>query len=98
MRHVALCLLLFWSVGAASAQVGGTGSIEGTVTDPSGANIAGATVTATNIATGAETVRKTSEAGVFNLPLLPAGEYTVTVAATGFQSFTQTHVIVEALA
>jgi hypothetical protein len=97
MRHVALCLALFFA-GSALAQVGGTGSIEGTVTDPSGAAVAGAAVTATNIATGAETARKTTEAGVFLLPLLLPGEYTVTIKATGFQTHSQEHVIVEALA
>jgi hypothetical protein len=87
-------------IGAASAiaQVGGTGTIQGTVTDPSGGVVAGASVTAANVATGVETDRKTSDAGVFVIPLLPAGEYTVTVKATGFQTQTQPHVIVDALA
>src|ERR1700735_2128047 len=98
MRHVALCFALLAAAVSTLAQVGGTGSIEGTVTDPSGAAVAGAAVTATNAATGAETTRKTTDAGFFVLPLLPAGEYTVTVKATGFQTLTQEHVIVDALA
>ena len=85
-------------VASAIAQVGGTGTIQGTVTDPSGAVVTGASVSAINVATGAETARKTSDAGVFVLPLLTAGEYTVTVKATGFQTLTQPHVIVDALA
>jgi hypothetical protein len=98
MRHVAICFALLIFAGLALAQVGGTGSIEGTVTDPSGAAVAGADVTAVNIATGVETARKTSIAGVFVLPLLPAGEYKVTIKANGFQTLTQAHVVVEALA
>jgi len=98
MRHVALCLALLVAAGSALAQVGGTGSIEGTVTDPLNAVVADATVTAANVATGAETVRKTTEAGFFVLPLLTAGEYTVTVKAAGFETLTQPHVIVDALA
>src|SRR5580704_12993965 len=98
MRHVAICFALFVFAGLTLAQVGGTGSIEGTVTDPSGAAVAGADVTAVNIATGVETTRKTSIAGVFVLPLLPAGEYKVTIKANGFQTLTQAHVVVEALA
>src|SRR5580704_19125980 len=98
MRHVARCFALLFFAGMALAQVGGTGSIEGTVTDPSGAAVAGASVTATNVATGAVTARKTTDAGFFVLPLLPAGEYTVTVTATGFEALTQSHVIVDALA
>ncbi len=98
MRHVALCLALLVAAGSALAQVGGTGSIEGTVTDPLGAVVADATVTAANVATGAGTTRKTTEAGFFVLPLLTAGEYTVTVKAAGFETLTQPHVIVDALA
>jgi hypothetical protein len=114
MRHVARCFALLFSTlfsalfpalfpmlfsaGLALAQVGGTGSIEGTVTDPSGAAVAGAAVSATNIATGSVTARKTTDAGFFVLPLLPAGEYAVTVKAAGFETLTQSHVIVDALA
>ena len=98
MRHVALCLALLVAAGSALAQVGGTGSIEGTVTDPLGAVVADATVAATNVATGVETARKTTDAGFFVLPLLTAGEYTVTVKAAGFETLTQAHVIVDALA
>jgi hypothetical protein len=97
MRHVLFCAALLVFSGSAFAQVGGTGSIQGTVTDPSGALVTSATVTATNIATGVETSRKTTDAGFFVLPLLPAGEYTVKVNATGFQVLTQQHVVLDAL-
>jgi Carboxypeptidase regulatory-like domain/TonB dependent receptor len=97
MRHVLSCAALFAVAGLAFAQVGGTGSIQGTVADPSGALVTNATVTAKNIATGIETSRKTTDAGFFVLPLLPAGEYTVTVAATGFQVLTQQHIVLDAL-
>jgi hypothetical protein len=46
---------------AASAQVAGGGSIEGTVTDPSGGIVPEAQVTATNNATGVQTTRLTKE-------------------------------------
>lgn len=98
MRHVAVCFALLMIAGFAFAQVGGTGSIEGTVTDPSGGAVANASVTAISVATGIETARKTSEAGVFVLPLLPPGEYNVTIKANGFQTLTQEKVVVEALA
>lgn len=98
MRHVACCFALIFSIGIVSAQVGGTGSIQGTVTDPSGGVVVGASVTATNLSTGVQTVRQTTEAGVFVLSLLPAGQYTVTVKATGFQTLTQEQVALDALA
>ncbi len=98
MRLVAICFALFVFAVAAIAQVGGTGSIEGTVTDPSGAAVAGAAVTAMNLATGVETASKTTVAGVFVLPLLPPGEYRLTIKANGFQTLTQPRATVEALA
>ena len=97
MRTIVLCAGLWLVTTPAFAQVGGTGSIQGTVTDPSGAVVASAGVTATNVSTGVITDRKTNDAGFYALPLLPPGEYTVTVKATGFETFVQSHVIVDAL-
>ncbi|MBV9084303.1 MAG: TonB-dependent receptor, partial [Acidobacteriaceae bacterium] len=83
---------------AVRAQIGGTGSIQGTLTDPSGAAIPGATVTATNTKTNIKTAQETTAAGLYTIAALPAGEYALTATATGFQSVTQEHVLVDALA
>jgi hypothetical protein len=80
-----------------SAQIGGGGSIQGTVLDTSGAPVPGATVTATNAATGIQTIRQTTNAGVFALVPLQPGEYRVTVALDGFQTFARDGIIVDAL-
>ncbi len=96
-RCLIFCLALVSAAAVAPGQVGGTGTIQGTVTDPSGAVVAGASVIATNLATGVTTGRRTTDAGFFVLALLPAGEYTVTVRASGFQSFVQEHVVLDAL-
>src|SRR5271157_5909401 len=98
MRYFVLCAALLSAAALAFGQAGGTGTIQGTVTDPSGAAIPGASVTATNLGTGIKTDRKTNEAGFFAITLLPAGQYTVAVTATGFEALTQTHVTVDALA
>jgi hypothetical protein len=97
MRHFVFCLALLSAAALAFGQAGGTGTIQGTVTDPSGAAVPGASVTATNVGTGVRTERKTTEAGFVALSLLPAGEYTVTVTAAGFQTLSQEHVTVDAL-
>lgn len=60
------------------------GAIEGTVTDPSGAMVPGAQVTAKNIATGLARVTTTDTAGYYRFPALPVGEYDVTLEASGF--------------
>jgi len=63
-----------------------TGSITGAVTDTSGAVIAGATVTARNVATGVDTPVTTNASGSYNIQFLPIGQYEVTVQANGFST------------
>ena len=99
-RFAALIYLtiLLAATSTAVGQIGGSGSIQGTITDPSGAVVPQATVTALNVATGVETVRETTAAGFYVLSPLPAGEYRVKITAAGFQTLTQEHVVVDALA
>ncbi|MCX6592129.1 MAG: carboxypeptidase regulatory-like domain-containing protein [Acidobacteria bacterium] len=80
-----LALLLLAAV-AAFAQSDST-SINGTVTDPSGAAIANAKVVAKNERTGAVREVATSSAGTFVIPAIPAGLYTVTVEVAGFKKY-----------
>jgi Carboxypeptidase regulatory-like domain len=61
-----------------------TGSITGEVTDPSGALVANAKVTAENVDTGVKTQVLTNSAGVYSLRFLPIGHYTVLVEGKGF--------------
>ena len=86
---VALLLLLLPVQAAAQALYG---SIDGNVTDPSNAAIAGATVTARNTGTGESRQTTTNTAGGYSFPNLYTGAYDVTVLAPGFQPFTQTAV------
>lgn len=79
-----------------SAQIAGDGSIQGRITDQSGAVIAGATITAVENATGVSTIRKSTSAGFYAMTTLPAGKYTVTVTAPGFNTSVQEHVQVNA--
>ena len=55
-------------------------------------------MTATNVATGVQTSRQTTSAGYYSLSPLPAGRYSVTVTARGFQALVQQSVVVGALA
>ena len=71
-----------------------TGSVTGTVKDPTGAVIVGAAVTATNAQTGGEFRTVTDDAGNYLFPLLRSGTYRIVVESKGFQRVQQTGVIV----
>jgi hypothetical protein len=86
-----LCLPCLICVVLAAAANGQTtnGNIQGTVVDPQGAVVAGATVTGRNMDTGLSVPATTSGAGVFALSNLPPGRYAVTVEASGMKKYTQ---------
>jgi hypothetical protein len=90
--------LLVVFVLLSTAMLGGQtfrGTVLGTVTDPSGAVVAGATVKVKNVATGLERTTATSGDGSYAVPELPIGSYSVTVTQTGFQTFVVTGVAVD---
>lgn len=97
MRRVfTLFFVLF--IATMSVAYGQTfrGAINGTVTDPTGAVVAGAKVTATDTATNiAHSMTATSD-GQFSFQDLPPGTYAVTVTASGFQTTTVSNVAVTA--
>jgi hypothetical protein len=78
-----------------SAQVSGSGSIEGTVTDTSGSVVPGATVTCTSTATGISVVKTTTSAGFYVVSPLNPGDYTVEFKAQGFGTVRQEHIMVQ---
>src|SRR6266849_939395 len=80
----ALFLLLFTAISV-SAQVI-TGEITGTVTDPSGASVPGATVAATCAATNASRTATTGNSGSYVLSNLPPCSYSLSVSAQGFKT------------
>jgi hypothetical protein len=88
-----LMFLLLVAVSVSAQTFRGT--ILGSVTDPSGAVVAGATVTAKNAGTGLERTTQTSGDGSYSLPELPIGTYSVTITAGGFQTFEATGVVVD---
>jgi len=66
-----------------------TGAINGTITDPSGAPIVGATVTAADVARGTDFPTQTNNDGAYYLTHLPVGRYALKVEAKGFQTATK---------
>jgi outer membrane receptor protein involved in Fe transport len=66
-----------------------TGSIEGVVTDQSGAALPGVTVTLTQSATGVQRETVTDTSGLFRVPILPVGVYALKASLAGFASRSQ---------
>jgi hypothetical protein len=89
---IAVCLIALLLSGAVYAQ-GPVGTLNGTVTDPAGAVVPGATVIATHNDTGVEAKTTSTSSGTYTLPYLPAGTYTIRVNAPGFQTSTAENVL-----
>jgi hypothetical protein len=70
-----------------------SGDIRGTVVDSSGAPVSGVSVDALNIATGIHTHGTTGNTGVYDLPFVETGEYTVTFTKSDFDKFVQIGVV-----
>ena len=88
MRRIALllaALLLLVVASVSSFGQAGTSTVRGTVTDPQGNVVAGATVTLTNQSTSASRTATTADVGVYNFDFVPPGDYKVEVSATGFK-------------
>jgi hypothetical protein len=80
----------------ALGQAQNTGTIYGSVIDPTGAVVSGAQVVAAESSLGVNRTVKTSKAGEFNLPSLPVGTYTLTVTGEGFQTYVADTITVDA--
>ena len=89
----ALALLL--TAGRLVAQIAGTGTIQGIVTDPTGAIVPDATVTLTEESTHVTRTIHSDKSGSYVFPNIEVGTYTVSVAAQGFQTYARTHNILE---
>ena len=63
-----------------------SGNLVGTISDPTGAVVANAEVTATNVGTSASVVTHTNSTGEYRFDNLPVGAYKITVKATGFRT------------
>src|SRR5579864_8808066 len=84
LRIIFACLLLSGMVFAQG--VGASGDLRGSVTDPSGAVVGGATVTATDVDKGIKHTVTTDGDGQFRFASLPPASYSVTVSKSGFQT------------
>ena len=86
-------IVLFVLVATLWASDGG--SLLGTVTDPNGAAVPGARITATEISTGVKQTISTDGVGFYSFQSLPVGRYDVEVIASGFKPLRHTGVVID---
>jgi len=77
------------AVATVFAQTGNSGSIEGTVLDPSGKTVANATVEISNVVSGFARTTNTAKDGTFRFTNVPFNPYHMTVTANGFANYSQ---------
>jgi hypothetical protein len=92
-------IIILWIAGLLGAEIvsGQTirSTLTGTVTDPNGAVIQGAVVTATSVATGVSTIAKTNQVGSYTFTALQPGDYVLEVEVTGFKRFVQGGIVLQ---
>ena len=82
-----LILCLAWLISIPLFAQTFTASVQGTVTDASGALVPGAPITLLNEATNIKQAKESDERGHYLFTMLPPGSYTLSVAVSGFQTF-----------
>jgi Carboxypeptidase regulatory-like domain/TonB dependent receptor len=92
---VASCMIFFFGLASTLVAQTDRGTITGTVTDPTGAVIVGAKVTATNTATQVSTTTTSTSSGKYTIPGLRVGNYDLAVEQTGFKKHVQTGIVLE---
>jgi hypothetical protein len=92
---VFFCIAVCLCATEANSQTTGSGSIQGTVADSTGAVIPAASVTITQALTHVTLTTKTSSGGNYAFPNINVGTYSLTVTAPGFETYTSTGNILE---
>ena len=94
-RNVLVTVCLAGAMSSTVWAQSGDGIIFGTVTDPSGAVVSTAQITATNAATGISEKVTTDQSGNYVIPDLPATTYNITCEAVGFRTLQRTGILLQ---
>lgn len=94
-RYRGSLLLAAFLITSAEFVYAQQASIAGRVVDTSGAVVPGVTVTATNVETGIKNDVTSNSEGLYAIPLLPPGHYTITAELSGFRTQTRTGIVLE---
>ena len=90
---ICVLLIVFFGLSAGAQQI--TGSIRGTILDPTGATVPGASVKATQTETGLTRNTVTNRSGEYILLELPVGHYWLEATAKGFQTYIQQGIVLD---
>lgn len=90
-----LRFVFFFALAISLLSQTSTTQLGGLVNDSSGAVVPGATVVATNEATGLRYTQETTTAGQYAFPSIPVGSYTLTIDAKGFKKFQLTKIVLQ---
>jgi len=93
--RVSILALLILAVCPVRAQLAGTGNIQGTVVDASGALVPNAAVTLIDASTQVKRTTQTDQAGVYLFPNMPISTYNLRVGAPGFETYEKTGIVLE---
>src|SRR5436309_11870731 len=88
-----VAVIFIFSIGIFAQALGTAGSISGTVTDPNGAVVAGASVTLSNALTGYTRTVTSDSSGNYHFNDIPPNNYTLRVSASGFSPLAQAVVV-----
>ncbi|WP_263380739.1 carboxypeptidase-like regulatory domain-containing protein [Granulicella paludicola] len=95
VRTLPVVLLLCLLPASLFAQIAGSGSIQGSVTDSTGAVVPGATVVLVENSTQTKRTATTDSGGVYSFPNITVSTYTLTVSMAGFKTFQQNNIVLE---
>src|SRR5580692_11606073 len=82
-------------VGTGNSQTAGTGNIQGTISDPTGAVVQNSSVAIIDSATGVQHKTTAGADGLYSFPNIPIGIYNLDVSAPGFEHYTQARIVLE---
>ena len=89
------CIATLLFLGRGYSQVAGTASVQGTITDATGAVIPNAAITLTETATQVKHTASSDGSGLYSFPNTPVGTYSIGVVEAGFDTYTQTNIVLE---
>src|SRR5208337_1511550 len=91
--YVCLFLVVVSVAPLARAQNANSGELKGALMDPSGAVVPGVAVSIKNVLTGVVTPTTTNESGLYDVPFLAPGNYTITFSKQGFRPFVREGIV-----